>query len=116
MEVKTKSSPTWERKETQIWLLSIGGQPHRQGFLHLAWAIDLVAILPDTHRGLTKQVYGAIAAAEHCTVAAVDSAIRRQIQCIWDTNREALEDLLCIQLQKPPTPGQVIYRAALQII
>ena len=116
MEVKTKPAPAWERKETQIWLLSIGGQPHRQGFLYLAWAIDLVATLPDTRRGLTKQVYGAIAAAEQCTVAAVDSAIRRQIQCIWETNRKALEDLLCSQLQKPPTPGQVIYGAALQII
>lgn len=53
--------PASTKRDTQLFLLSLGGSPRRQGFLFLGQCIDIIAEHEELRRCLYKQVYAAVA-------------------------------------------------------
>ncbi len=104
-----------DRKNTQTFLLSLGANVHTQGFLYLAWGIDLVAQSGGMRRGLHKQIYAVIAERAGVSVAGVDSSIRREIKYIWAHNREAVVQIFGYPVDHQPTPAEFIYAAEIYL-
>lgn len=115
MAEKNSGAVGLNHKDTQTFLLSLGANVHTQGFLYLAWGIDLVAQSGGTRRGLHKQIYTVIAERAGVSVAGVDSSIRREIKYIWTHNREAVVQIFGYPIDHQPTPAEFIYAAEIYL-
>ena len=107
--------PASTKKETQLFLLSLGGSPQRQGFLYLAHCIDIVAEHGELCRCLYKQVYAAVARCYGTTPSGVDSAIRREIASMWKLQRPAFVEVFGPYGGRPPSPSEFIFSAAIYL-
>lgn len=107
--------PDSTNKKTQLFLLSLGGSPRRQGFLFLCQCIDIITEHEELRRCLYKQVYAAVARCYGTTPSGVDSAIRREINSIWRLQRPAFVEVFGPHGERPPSPSEFIFAAAIYI-
>lgn len=107
--------PASTKKNTQLFLLSLGGSPRRQGFLFLAQCIDIITAHEELRRCLYKRVYTAVACHYGSTPSGVDSAIRREIASMWKLQRPAFVEVFGPYGGRPPSPSEFIFAAAIYL-
>ena len=107
--------PASTKRETQLFLFSLGGSPRRQGFLYIGQCIDIVAEHRELYRCLYKQVYAAVTHCYGATPSGVDSAIRREINSMWRLQRPAFVEVFGPHGERPPSPSEFIFAAAIYI-
>lgn len=107
--------PASTMKKTQLFLLSLGGSPRRQGFLFLGQCIDIIAEHDELRRCLYKQVYAAVARLYGATTSGVDSAIRREISSMWRLQRPVFVEVFGSHGERPPSPSEFIFAAAIYL-
>lgn len=107
--------PASTKRDTQLFLLSLGGSPRRQGFLFLGQCIDIIAEHEELRRCLYKQVYAAVARPYGTTTSGVDSAIRREINSMWKLQRPAFVEVFAPHGERPPSPSEFIFAAAIYL-
>ena len=107
--------PASTNKKTQIFLLSLGGSPRRQGFLFLGRCIDIITEHEEFRRCLYKQVYSAVARLYGTTISGVGSAIRREISSMWKLQRPDFVEIFGRHGKHPPSPSEFIFAAAIYL-
>ena len=99
-----------EQETAEIYntLYRLGITAKYRGFFHASYAIALAKKQPDRLLMVTKWLYPEVAKRFETNWSCVERNIRTVAELAWKNNREYLENMAHMPLNKKPTPSQFL--------